>query len=231
MFVSAVIAAAGKGKRMQSYINKQYLPLLGRPILAWTLEVFFASGLFHEVIVVVAPGEKQLLRRLVLEPYFMGEEVKIVVGGAERQHSVYNALNSLDPQAKIVCIHDGARPLVTASILEAAIQGASRCGAAVSAVPVKDTIKEERHGFVATTIPRSQLRAVHTPQCFERSLLERAHQEARNSGFCGTDDASLVEHLGEKVCFTKGSYENIKVTTPEDILIAEAFLKQRRVKE
>lgn len=231
MLVSALIAAAGRGNRMNSLFNKQYLSLLGRPVLAWTLEVFFSSCLFDQVIVIVTPGEEELCRKLVLEQYFKGCSVEIVSGGKERQHSVYEGLKALHPQCDVVCVHDGVRPLVTVPLLRAAVEGAISRGSAISAVAVKDTIKEEAAGVVVSTLLRSCLRAVQTPQVFKRSLLERAHKEAFLSGFIGTDDASLVERLGEDVCFSEGSYENIKITTPEDLIMAEAILKRRQVRQ
>lgn len=229
-----LIPAAGQGRRMQGDINKQYLLLAGMPVLARTLKTFLDLNFFLQVIVIIAPGEENIFRSLVQLPFFPDEKrIVTVQGGEERQSSVYNGLKFLRQQKRdvvesIVCVHDGARPLVTAELFHRVFDEALIFGAAIPGVPLKDTIKEvDRNLNVVGTPSRDNLMAIQTPQCFHFSLLWRAHQRAREDGFQGSDDASLVERLGKKVKVVPGSNENLKITTPIDLLLAETYLNAK----
>lgn len=228
MRTALIVAAAGRGARMGEKINKLYLPLGGRPLLWRTLATCLAAGCFEQRIVVVAPGEEELLRREVLWPYFPGQPVIVVTGGEERQDSVYAGLLATDRACDLVCIHDGARPLVHTELVVRAVQLAAEQGSAVAAVPLKDTVKRtDNSGMVLETLPRHQLRLVQTPQVFRRDWLLTAYSCARAEGLVATDDAALVERCGYPVRLVTGDYENIKVTTPEDLALAEIILGRR----
>lgn len=223
-----IIAAAGQGRRMNSKLNKQYLKLAGKPVVSYSLAAALAANCFTQIIVVVTPGEEEFFRRDVLLPFFPKQELQLVTGGQERQDSVSNGLAVLANEIAYVCVHDGARPLVEAALFRECLNVAQAKGAAIAAVPVKDTIKVvDNTGQVLTTPPRERLWSVQTPQFLRRDWLELAHQRAKEENFQGTDDASLLERYGYPVQIIQASYENIKVTTPEDLLLAEAVLGRR----
>lgn len=226
MSVAVIVAAAGRGLRMKGSINKQYLPLSGRPVVAHTLAACLESACFSQIIAVVTPGEEDLFRREVLLPWFSQLNIAVVTGGKERQDSVANGLRALSAGTEYVCIHDGARPLVTPQLLRDCLNIASEHGAAIAAVPVKDTVKLVNEGVVLQTPPRAQLWTVHTPQVFRRDWLEEAYARAGKEGFCGTDDAALLERYGYTVHVVRSDYQNIKITTPEDLILAELLLGQ-----
>lgn len=232
IFVSALIAAAGQGKRMKSDVNKQYLNLVDKPILAHTLEVFLDCNMIDEIVLVVGHDEISFCEEEVIDKYnYYKKPVKLVVGGKERQESIFNGLKAVSNETEIVVTHDGARPFVTIDIIERSIIGAFENEAIGVGVPVKDTIKvvdEERN--IIDTPDRSKLWQIQTPQTFLCSLLKKAHLQAQKDGFLGTDDSVLVEKIGHKVTMIQGSYENIKITTPEDLFIGEAILKKRQSK-
>jgi 2-C-methyl-D-erythritol 4-phosphate cytidylyltransferase len=222
---SAIIAAAGSSKRMQGQ-DKLWLPLAGRLTLARAIDVFDASPLIDRIVLVLnaerLAGAEQLCRQEGWQKI-----VGIVAGGERRQDSVrlgLDALARINPRCDWVMIHDGARPLVTHTILEAGLEAACQHQAAIAAVPVKDTIKHIQHGFVTATIDRSQHVAIQTPQVFSFPLIHSAHH-APAAQEDVTDDAALLERLGHRVAIFPGSYSNIKITTLEDVQIAEAFLK------
>ncbi len=228
-----LIPAAGRGSRIGSGKNKLYLFLAGKPVLFYTLRAFLDLDLFDRVLVVVAPGEENAFRKWVLVPFFDGDErIAVAPGGEKRQESVYKGLQVLEQENvrddAIVCIHDGARPLVSTALITAVYNEALLGGAAVAAVALKDTIKEvdDKYGIVRTP-RRERFVSVQTPQCLRFALLREAHRRAREEGFSGSDDAVLVERMGVKVKVVPGSYENIKLTTPEDFIIAETFLYSR----
>lgn len=230
-FVSALIAAAGQGKRMKSKINKQYLELNQKPILVHTLEVFEKSNLINEIILIVRKDEMEFCKDEILNKYRFNKEIKLVVGGKERQESIYNGLKAVDKGADIVVTHDGARPFVTIDIIERSIYEALRNKAVGVGVPVKDTIKVvDKNGDIIDTPDRSGLWRIQTPQTFDYKILLEAHEKAINDDYLGTDDCVLVERLGYKVKMIEGSYENIKITTPEDIILGEAILNRRESK-
>lgn len=229
--VAAVLAAAGRGERMRSVasgISKPFVSLHGRPMLAWALRPFQESSLVEEIVVVTAPGAAELCRESVVLPYRFTKVSKVVEGGRERQLSVRNGLGALSPETKFVAVHDGARPLLTRDLLDEAISIAIEKGAAVSGVPVKDTLKLlDDEGRITRTPDRALFWAVHTPQVFGFRVLMQAHEQAQAEGFIGTDDSSLVERMGFTVHMVKGSYENFKITTPEDLALAEIVLGNR----
>jgi len=228
-YVTAVIAAGGSGRRMQLPGNKVFFPLLGKPVLSHTLEVFDSCEQISEIVVVVPREEIESCRHMVVKAACLKTPVKVVAGGKERQDSVRCGILAAAEDCDYVVVHDGARPLLTSSLLERVLREGITWGAAVAAVPLKDTVKiGDSKGFVVDTPDRHTLWSVQTPQVFKKDVLVAAHEFARSSGALGTDDASLVEELGNRVKIVSGEYENIKITTPEDLEIAEAILLRRR---
>ncbi|NPV44194.1 MAG: 2-C-methyl-D-erythritol 4-phosphate cytidylyltransferase [Firmicutes bacterium] len=226
MKVSAIIAAAGHGQRMRAAISKQFLNLKGKPIIVHTLDVFYRIKRINEIILVVGSNEMEYCNSEIIKRHLF-KGIKLVPGGKERQDSVYNGLRACNPQTDFVIIHDGVRPLINQDIVIKALSTAEIYGACGVAVPVKDTIKVvDEKGFVKNTPDRDRLWAVQTPQVFRYPLILKAHERAREQGFIGTDDTVLVERLGERVKIIEGSYENIKITTPEDLTIAESILSR-----
>lgn len=222
---SAVVVAAGSARRMEG-IDKILTPLGELPVLVHTLYAFQDCDCFDEIVVVTREDLVEEVSRLCQE-YDLDKVRKVVVGGAERTHSVRNGLREVRPDAALVAIHDGARPLVTQSILEKTVLRASASGAAAPAIPVTDTIKEASEGLTTGTVDRSRLFAVQTPQIFEAGLIKAAVEKAIQDGEVLTDDCACVERLGMKVALTEGSRENIKITTPFDLLLGTAILESR----
>lgn len=223
----AVIPAAGMGKRMGAAINKQYLLLDGRPILAHTLTVFEQCDQIAGIVLVTPQDEIPFCQTEVVNRYGLAKVLAIVPGGAERQHSVMNGLQALQGLAQdsdVVLIHDGVRPFITPALVEQSIQIAAGGSGALVAVPTKDTIKVVHNGLVTETPDRSTLWQAQTPQSFRFGQIMAAHRHASQAGFLGTDDCSLVERDGGSIRIVYGSYRNIKITTPEDLVLAEAFL-------
>ena len=227
MKVIALIPAAGMGKRMMAGVNKQYLFLAGIPIVARTISVFENSPLVDDIYVITPEAEIPYCRAQVVEAFRFTKVRAIVPGGAERQHSVLNGLRAVaDPApGDVILIHDGVRPFVTGEIIARSVETALNNDGALVAVPAKDTIKVARDGVVTDTPPRETLWQAQTPQAFRYEVIRRAHEKAADEGFLGTDDASLVERLNGDVHLVMGDYRNIKITTPEDLILAEAFLK------
>lgn len=228
--IGAVILAGGRGSRMHSDIQKQYMLLAGRPLITYALEAFERSCV-DDLVLVTGAGEAEFVQKEILPPLGLTKLRGIVTGGKERYHSVYEGLKALQ-NCDYVLIHDGARPLVTEAIISRAVQAAVQNDACVVGMPVKDTIKvADAHGFAKSTPDRSRLWQVQTPQAFAYPLVRGAYDrlmadETLQKGI--TDDAMVVEHLsGTKVRLVEGSYENLKVTTPEDLVLAEALLKKR----
>lgn len=229
-FVSAVIPAAGTGSRMNSAINKQYLMLEGKPILAHTLEAFDRCPRINEIIIVVSENEKELFKKIVLKYLKLEKKYKIISGGRTRQESVYFGLLNVDRKSNIVVIHDGARPLVSNKEIIDTINAAWEDGGCVLAVPVKDTIKKvNEKGFVDCTVEREKLFSVQTPQTFKKELILQAHERAIRKNFLATDDGMLFEDMGLKVKVVKGSYDNIKITTAQDLIIAQQLLAYKKL--
>lgn len=230
MTVTALIPAAGMGKRMGAGINKQYLLLCGKPILAHTLEVFEQACFVDEVYLIVPEDEIPYCRENVVERFGFTKVAKIVSGGSERQHSVLNGLRAIrspGAQDTVVVIHDGVRPFLSIPVLRDSIETARLHDGALVAVPVKDTVKVVRDGAVLETPLRNSLWLAQTPQAFRYGIIRDAHERAAMEGWLGTDDSSLVERLGKSVRIVAGEYGNFKITTPEDLILAEAFLKEK----
>jgi 2-C-methyl-D-erythritol 4-phosphate cytidylyltransferase len=221
-----VIVAAGSGKRMGANRNKLWLPLGGEPILAHTVRLFATHPEIAEVVLVVSEQDHaEVLEWLEHHPY----KVTVTLGGAERQDSVRCGLSVLPSTCSYVLVHDAARPFVTAEQISSIIRQVRRDQATIMAVPVKDTIKVVgATGIVESTPARESLWAVQTPQAFRLSLLREAHEAAVQAGKRGTDDAMLVEWLGQPVTVMQGSYENIKITTPDDLWLGEEILRRRK---
>ncbi|BEH11901.1 MULTISPECIES: 2-C-methyl-D-erythritol 4-phosphate cytidylyltransferase [Geobacter] len=229
MAVFALVPAAGMGKRMGASINKQYLLLAGRPILAHTLSVFEGASFVDGVFVITPEDEIPFCRDQVVERYGFTKVLGIVAGGAERQHSVLNGLRAMEGTAAdddVVLIHDGVRPFVSTDVLARAAAVAREDDGALVAVPAKDTVKTVEDGIITGTPPRETLWLAQTPQAFRYAVIRAAHEIADAERFLGTDDAMLVERLGRSVRIVVGDYRNIKITTPEDMVLAEAFLKE-----
>ena len=230
----ALIPAAGMGKRMGASINKQYLQLGGQAIVARTLTVFEQSPLIDGICLVIPEDEIPYCREQVVEAGGFRKVLAIVAGGKERQNSVMNGLTFLQGHAAaddVVLIHDGVRPFITNAMLRESIEVAANCDGALVAVPAKDTIKTVRDNIVIDTPDRATLWQAQTPQSFRYCVIHQAHSRAIADGFAGTDDASLVERQGGRVRIVAGDYRNIKITTPEDLVLAEAFLAAYKAEE
>jgi 2-C-methyl-D-erythritol 4-phosphate cytidylyltransferase len=224
--ITAIIPAAGKGTRMKASINKQFMLLNGKPVLAHTLDLFEKCHYVSDVIVICAPGEEEDCSRLVHQYEYIKVK-KIVTGGQERQHSIARGLVQLSEECDLVAVHDGARPLLLPEELINVINGAFGHDGAVLAVPVKDTIKKVSEELIVVSTPdRSKLWVVQTPQVFKKKVIIDAYNQAFREGFIGTDDAVLAERCGYVLKIVKGSYGNIKITTPEDLEFA-GFLLER----
>jgi len=233
MKADAVIVSAGKGHRFMEGKSirpdrgkKQFHFLEGKPILAHTLDKFETCPLIRSILLVVGQEDMDYCLKEVVEKFEFKKVSQIVPGGKRRQESVKNGIDSLPKDVKVVAIHDGVRPFVTQAMIEDSIQSAARHGAVVLAMPVKETIKMSNpDGTVLKTLDRESLWQIQTPQTFQVNIIKEAYYQATKDGFVGTDDASLVERLGVAVHILPGSYTNIKITTPEDLLLANLFLK------
>lgn len=222
--VSVVVAAAGKGTRMGLDTNKLYMEIQGQPILAVTLKKLEDSDLIDEIIIVSHEDEIGYCRKNITDKFGFGKVKAIVPGGPTRQRSVYNGLKRVTADCGIVLIHDGARPFIDGDVIRECIEAAGKYGAAVAAVPAKDTVKRsDDENFVIETVERNKLWYIQTPQAFRHGLIMEAHRRAEEEGFEGTDDAVLAERAGNKVRLVMCNYFNIKITTKEDLVIAEAI--------
>lgn len=223
---TAIIMAAGKGKRMQTAVSKQFLPVCGKEILAWTVDVFEKSPLVDTILLMASADGKEDVQHL-WDSYGWKKVAALLEGGKERQNSVANGLAAVGEETDIVLIHDGVRPFVTEEMIADSIVAAQAYGGAVIGVPAKDTIKVcSADGLAVETPDRSTLWQIQTPQTFQRDLIVNAYEKADRDGFLGTDDASVAEFAGHQVKVVMGSYRNIKITTKEDLVIAEAFFKE-----
>lgn len=225
--VTAIFPAAGASRRMGADTNKIFLELGDESILVRTLKTFSQSARVNFLIVVT--NEIEAVTEILnatpnLKPF------AVTAGGSERQFSIANGLKLLPPETEIVLVHDAARPLVNLETIETVIDAAETFGGAIAAVPEKNTIKiVDAAGFVKSTPPRADLVEVQTPQGFKKEILLQAYAQAAADNFLGTDDASLVERIGGKIKIVHSSYKNIKITTPEDIQIAETFLRGEKL--
>lgn len=226
--VTVLIPAAGTGKRMGKATAKQFLTLGDKPILAHTLLAFQRASEIDEIIPILSEEDLETCLGEIIEGYHITKVKTLVVGGKERQDSVMNGLHKLAKDAAIVLVHDGVRPFVTPEMIKETVDYAKKGECVAVGVPIKDTIKEVNdRGMVRHTLERSRLWAIQTPQAFPVRALKRAYEEASEQRVYGTDDATIVEKTGGSVRVIMGSYENIKITTPEDLLLAEEILKRR----
>ena len=224
MMVSAVIVAAGKGIRMKDNVRKQYLPLAGRPVLSHCLTLFEECDLINKIILVVPQDDFDYCQNKILSKFKI--KIDLVAGGKERQDSVYNGLIALGENNGIVIIHDGVRPFANKEMIKSCVTGAKKHGACIIGVPVWDTLKRVSSlQNIETTIERKNIWFAQTPQAFKYNIIKNAHEYARMKGYAGTDDAFLVEQMGENVKIIKGSKNNIKITTREDLRLAEVMLR------
>lgn len=228
MRISAIICAAGQGKRMGLGHNKQFLELHDKPLLVHTLQRWQEFRMLEQLVLVVGEGDVQQVKHLIHEYKLTGVS-EIVIGGKERQDSVYQGLLALKKrQPEAVLIHDGARPFVQEEQLELLVKILKTEQAAVLAVPVKDTIKRvDQQGKILETLPRPELWAIQTPQAFHYPLVLEAHEHAQKQGILATDDAALIERLGLTVKVVQGHEHNIKLTTPEDLGLAQWILQEQ----
>jgi 2-C-methyl-D-erythritol 4-phosphate cytidylyltransferase len=232
--IAAIIAAAGLGKRMGHHLPKTYLPLAGKPILAHTLKIFEGMPEIREVAVVVHPEDLDYCQDTVIGPFNFKKVLRVVPGGKERQDSVYHALKALknEDELEIILVHDGVRPFITPDQVRRVIDAARRHGGAVLGLPAQDTLKRvTAEGKVHQTLERTDIWQIQTPQAFQAPLLRRAFTEAYSRDFYGTDEASLLEAINQPVAVIPGSPFNLKITTPDDLLLAEAIISLRRRKK
>ncbi len=223
----AVVPAAGSGSRMGLAAKKQFLCLAGIPVVGHVLKVLGESPAVGGVVLVVAAGDEEVGAELC-QKYAGGKWYKVVRGGSERQESVYRGLCALPEWAKLVLVHDGARPFLTDRLVTDVLRAAAEWGAATAAVLAKDTVKTAGPGgFVRATLPREEIWLAQTPQAFRRDLLLAAHEAACRDNCLATDDCALVERCGCPVKIVPGSYANFKITTPEDMAVAEALAARK----
>lgn len=231
---AAVIVAAGHGKRMENLFvsnrerkNKQFLSLAGKPVLSYSLETFNQCSSIAQIVVVVNQEDIDLFEKEIVAVYEFKTPVQVALGGKERQDSVLNGLNALG-KCLLVAIHDGARPFITCDLVEKAISEVAGWDGVVLGVPAVDTTKVVEGDRVVETIDRSKLWQIQTPQIFPKEVISEAHKKAKEEELYATDDAALVEGIGGRIKVIQGSYENIKITTPLDLKIAEAVLKTKK---
>ena len=225
MSTSIIIPAAGIGSRMQLPIAKQFFELEGMPVILHLLKRIDMVSDISEVVVALKENEVDFFRDDILKGAKLKKNIKYVVGGNTRQESVKSALSAVSADSEIIMIHDAVRPLITPNLIYNAIGMTRKLKATVTAVQVKDTVKEVRDGAVVKTLDREELYFAQTPQTFERDIIIRAHENALDKGIIGTDDSALVEEMGQKVFVIPGSYDNIKITTYDDFAIAESILR------
>jgi 2-C-methyl-D-erythritol 4-phosphate cytidylyltransferase len=217
---------------MGGAVPKQFLLLGNRPLLVHALQVFERTRAVAEVILVVPRDEQSRTLTQVVERYGIKKVLKVVVGGATRQESVRQGLEATDDTTDIVVVHDAVRPFVTEELITRSVEVAREKGAAVVAVPVRDTLKEAGpDGLILRTVDRSDFWLAQTPQTFQRPVLFQAYQTAGHDRFHATDDAALVEHIGHPVGIVPGRWDNIKITTPDDLIMGEAILAWRAISE
>lgn len=227
MKIVALVAAAGKGRRMNSRISKPFIPISGKPILAYTIDKFEKCKSIDKIYLIVSPEEKEICHKNILLRYNFSKVQELVDGGDTRQDSIYNGLKALDKDTDIVVIHDGARPLIEEIIIQDSIEKAQKYGAAITAIPIKDTVKKSKKNFyINKTLNREEIWRAQTPQTFKYDIILSAYHQAYKDNYLATDDSAIVERYGHKVKLIIGSEENIKITTPFDLIVAEVFLKK-----
>ncbi|UCF94717.1 MAG: 2-C-methyl-D-erythritol 4-phosphate cytidylyltransferase [Desulfobacterales bacterium] len=225
--VFAIIVAAGNGIRMENKLRKQYLTINGRPILSHTLSAFDTCQPVDKIYLVIPREDFGFCEQNIVGPMRLKKELALVVGGAERQDSVYNGLLAIDAEINsTVVIHDGVRPFIRPELIEQCIRGVEESGACILGVPILETVKNiDSDGYIDKTIARENLWHAQTPQAFHYGLIRQAHEMARRESFGGTDDAVLVERLGTRVKMIDGSVLNVKITTREDLALARALFR------
>jgi len=222
--VSAIIVAAGKGIRMKGTMRKQYLDLSGRPVLAHSIMALDSCPLVAEIYLVVPKEDVEYCQNKILSLLDLKNQINLVHGGAKRQDSVYNGLQAITKNTDTVVIHDGVRPFIQPEDLKECILGSKKFGACILGTPASDTLKSiDKSDIIKTTLPRENIWLAQTPQAFQYDLILKAHETARRDGYVGTDDASLVERLGEDVKIINGGRFNIKITQKEDLAVAKAM--------
>ncbi len=227
MKVTVLIPAAGSGRRMGGEIEKQFLILGGKPIVVHTIQRFQDSDLIDKIYLIVPENRVEYCKEEIVIKYGLSRVTEIVAGGKERQDSVYNGLKRVNADTDLIMIHDSVRPFFPDRIIRESIEAAQRYGSVVVAVPEKDTIKEISDDMIVLkTIARERLWRIQTPQTFCREVIISAFKKAIEEGYCGTDESSLVERAGLQIRVIIGSYLNIKITDPEDILLGEMIMKR-----
>jgi len=228
---TAIIVAAGEGRRIGGEVPKTYLPVCGRPMVLRTLDQFFSAQAIEEVVLVIAADEFLRCETMLRDDSELANRRWILQsGGPTRQQSVKKGLEKIGSDTDIVVIHDGARPFVSPALIDRCVQASRDKGAVVVGVPMRDTIKiVSNDRWVQTTLSRSSLWAIQTPQVFRKQWIVEAHDRAAREAFEATDDAMLVERIGKPVFVVDGESTNIKITTPEDVWFAEALLREKRI--
>ena len=226
--VVPVVPAAGRGLRMGGSVPKQFLLIGGEPLIVQSLRILQAAPVVGQIILAVPPADTEYCEREIVLRHRFTKVTKVVAGGEERQDSVRHALAEIPADTDIVLIHDAVRPFVTQRMINEVVAASWKEGAAIIALPMRDTVKQVRtDGMIERTVDRTPLWLAQTPQAFRRDWIETAHRHAHAEGVRATDDAFLVEWLGHSVAVVEGSGENIKVTRPEDLVIGEAILASR----
>jgi len=228
MEITAIVPAAGRGSRLRNKADKVFATLDKKPILFHTLKNLEETKEIRDIILVVSKRSLNYTRDIFLKRFPFPKIEKVVVGGKTRAESVWNGLSAVRADTKFVFIHDGARPFVDADSLERVIKGAEKFGAAILGIPIPSTVKKVKKFCVVETVERKFLWQIQTPQIFRKSLLINCYRKAMRAGFKPTDDAQVLEHYGHKVRVIEGSPLNIKITTPEDLVLAKAILQIKR---
>jgi 2-C-methyl-D-erythritol 4-phosphate cytidylyltransferase len=229
--VVALVPAAGRGLRMGGSVPKQFLSIGGEPLIVQSLRVLQAASAIDQIVLAVPSADIEYCEREIVARHRFTKVTRVVAGGAERQDSVRCALAQIPSNTEIVLIHDAVRPFVTQRMVEEVVAAARKEGAAIIALPMRDTVKQVRKdGMIERTVDRSPLWLAQTPQAFRRDWIETAHRKGQIEGVQATDDSFLVEWLGHSVAVVEGSGENIKVTRPEDMVIGEAILAARKAR-
>ncbi|NIR51074.1 2-C-methyl-D-erythritol 4-phosphate cytidylyltransferase [candidate division KSB1 bacterium] len=225
MRISAVIVAAGTGRRIGGSIPKQFRELCGKPVLFYTLQKFENCDLIDDILIVTAESWLHFVSQEIVDRFCFEKVKKIISGGERRQDSVFAGIKALDGRPDLVAIHDAVRPFISIEKIRETVAACEKHGAAILAVPPKDTVKTERSGFVDRTLFRDSLWSVQTPQIFKLQILEAAFREAHQNGLLQTDDSALVERAGYSVKIVEGEYKNIKITEPIDLELAKLILR------
>lgn len=229
--ITAVVPAGGQGVRMDSSVPKQFLTFGGIPLLVHALQTFESSPIISEIILVVPESDCDHCRNKIVPSHSIKKVKQVVAGGRKRRDSVLNGLQAASSSTEIFVVHDAVRPFLTESMIDEVVEAARKYGAAIVAIPTRDTVKRvDSKGFINETVSRDDLWLAQTPQAFQRDLLLRAHQQGQVDGcFDATDDAFLVERLGLSVAVVQGNSDNIKLTRPEDFQMAQAILAAKRM--